>query len=198
MLLAVAALAVVLVGCGGGGSDGVAQAVDATTDRSDTASTVPAAAEDAEQAQLDFAKCMREQGIDFPDPQPDENGNLRFQMRDGTASGDREEMMEAMGECRQYLEAARPEMSAEERQEREDQQLEFAKCMREEGIDMPDPSGDGGPPSGMRDLDMDDPATAAAMEKCQEEVGGFGGPGGGPPMGSGGAGRGAGNGGSGS
>lgn len=186
-LAATALIATLLAGCGGGGGDGVAVAADAadTADTSTTATTTTDP-EDAEAAMLAFARCMREQGIDMDDPQPDEDGTLRFAMP-RPDDGDREAMRTAMEACGDLMAAARPQLSDEDRAEREEQQLAFARCMREEGIDMPDPSSNGGPGQGGTRLDMDDPATQEAMQTCQEEVGGefFGGPGGGgaPPSG---------------
>jgi hypothetical protein len=55
--------------------------------------------------------------------------------------------------------------------ELEDAGLDFARCMRGRGIDVPDPqpgagdSGQGGAPGG---LDLDDPRAQEAMEACSE------------------------------
>jgi len=75
VLLALAALA---AGCGGpGGADGVA-----TLDGTSTTVTVAQRAEegevDLEEALLAFAACMREEGIDMPDPELDAEGNVRL------------------------------------------------------------------------------------------------------------------------
>ena len=92
--------------------------------------------------------------------------------------------------CQPILEAVEgsfPELDPEQEQEMRDQALEFAECMREHGIDMPDPVfdaeggarvevnvGDGGPGAG--GIDFDDPDFQEAQEACGEE-GGFTGPG---------------------
>jgi hypothetical protein len=50
----------------------------------------------------------------------------------------------------------------------EDYQLAFAECMREHGIDLPDPSGDGSMTApAIKDMD----AFTAASGKCQEKLG---------------------------
>lgn len=49
----------------------------------------------------------------------------------------------------------------------EDYQLAFAECMREHGIDMPDPSGDGMKVPAVKDMD----AFTAASEACQKKLG---------------------------
>ncbi len=187
-VVAAAVIAIVLAGCGGG-QDGVAVAADAPAATGSATTEAPGATseEDAEEAMLAFAKCMREQGVDMDDPTPDENGTLRFDMT-RPDEGDRESMRTAMEACGDLMAAARPQVSDEDRAEREEQQLAFAKCMREQGIDMPDPSSGGGPGSSGTRIDPDDPATQKAMSACQDEVGGEmfggrGGPGGGPPPG---------------
>ncbi|MCC6832360.1 MAG: hypothetical protein IT200_13520 [Thermoleophilia bacterium] len=186
--VAFAGLALVAAGCGGDDAQGVARAEDAAASTTGTTGTSTVSQADRDEALLKFAKCMREQGVDYPDPQPDENGNLRPQRPDATGTGDRAEFQTAQEACRQYLEAARPQLTDEQRQEREDQLLAFSKCMREEGVeDFPDPSADTGPGAFRDAIDPDDPATQKALETCQERVGGFGIPGGGgaPPGGGG-------------
>lgn len=70
--------------------------------------------------------------------------------------------------------------------------LNYAKCMRDKGIDFPDPTfgSDGLPQFGANgprgDINRNDPAFEAANSACQTEVGGnffggFGGPNGTPP-----------------
>jgi hypothetical protein len=124
------------------------------------------------QAALDFAKCMREQGIDFPDPQPG-RGLLRV---GGDATP--EEMREAEQACEKYRAALEPpELSEAQQQEFKKAALEHARCMREHGVDFPDPTfsedgaarvemrrGSGGP-------DPDDEDFKAAQEACGDKLG---------------------------
>ena len=56
-----------------------------------------------------------------------------------------------------------------------DRLLEFAQCMREHGVDVPDPDpnafspgGEGGRPFG--GLDLDDADASAAFEACREAL----------------------------
>ncbi len=104
-----------------------------------TASSAPM---DPEEAQLAFAECMREHGIDMPDPGAD--GGIQIMATPETE----DEMEAAMEECQPLLENARGaiEMDPEQEAEMREQMLEFTECMREQGIDMPDPvfSDDGG------------------------------------------------------
>jgi len=106
------------------------------------ASAAPSASLDPEAAQLAFAECMRDQGIDMPDPETS-GGAGGGAVRIGGDGEDRDEFQAAMEECNHFLEQAgafRGEMDPEML----DKMVEFAGCMREHGIDMPDPQADGG------------------------------------------------------
>jgi hypothetical protein len=83
--------------------------------------------------QLDFASCMRDKGIDMPDP--DENGgSIQAPGGDG--------FMEAAQTCQDELglppaaPGGGPGMSDEEQRA---EWLEIAACFRENGVDVPDP-----------------------------------------------------------
>jgi hypothetical protein len=178
-LLALAAI--LLAGCGDSGGSGVARADDAGADSTATTggASTTAASSDPEQAQLDFARCMREQGLDFPDPQPDANGNLRFQIPAGGAGG-REAFRAAGEKCQKYLQAAGGGLPDPDDPEFQDAQLEFARCMRGEGLDFPDPTPGQGPGQGAAiRIDQDDPAVQAAFDKCAPAIQGTFGRGGG-------------------
>src|SRR3954470_23321140 len=126
--LAVASIA--LGACGGGGGDA-------------TAGTGDRRAEFREAA-LKFARCMRAHGVDMPDPRPGEGGNITMG-GPGMAPEDKNKMDAAQQACQKILESVRPpELSAEQEQRFKDQALAFARCMREHGIDMPDPQFEGG------------------------------------------------------
>jgi hypothetical protein len=151
LLLAVAAVA---SGCGSASAedDGVAAldesaATTSTTEDDDG----EAAEEDPEEAALAWAQCMREHGVDVPDPEVGEGGRLTI--RPGTGPGrrlgdvDSDAFREAMQACgRPFGGSGPPAISDEQREELQETMLEFAKCMREHGVDMPDPdfSGEGG------------------------------------------------------
>jgi hypothetical protein len=106
---------------------------------------------------------MREHGIDFPDPV---NGRFEFKMK----RGDQRKLTEAQNACRDILEKAMPPVSKEQEAEMREAALRFAKCMRQHGVDMPDPTfPEGGGtlmrmPKGMKD---DDPKLEEAQKACQ-------------------------------
>ncbi len=128
------------------GTDGVkTKAKDAATKNAD-----------AEKAGLEFAKCMREHGVDMPDPRtggPGEGGFIMVGPSDSATAtegepvagaGVPEEFRAADEACRHLLDDliqdGGPPMDAEA----QDRALKFAKCMREHGVDMPDPDFSGG------------------------------------------------------
>jgi hypothetical protein len=160
LTLPLAAASLALGACGGGDPDATAGPGDQRAE--------------AREAMLDFAKCMREHGVNMPDPQPGERGGIKIAGPDFGA--DKATMNRAEEACRKILERVRPpELSAEQEQEFKDRALEFARCMREQGIDMPDPTFgqggritqriEGGPGKG---LGPDNPRFRAAMEECEE------------------------------
>ncbi|MGY0539564.1 hypothetical protein ACW14X_18780 [Nocardioides sp. YJ-D4] len=166
--------AITLAACGGGADDG---GVATLSDKDAGSSASPSAnAEDVEQQWLDFAACMRENGVDMPDPEFTEDGGVRIQGQGGKgAMPDPEVRDKAMKAC----EDKRPEggiggpRDPEEVQEMQDRVLEFAACMRENGVNVPDPDFSGGGvmmrmPEG---IDPEDPKVQAAEKKCAEESG---------------------------
>ena len=141
-----------------------------------TASSAPA---DPEEAQLAFAECMREHGVDMPDPGAE--GGIAIEVTPETE----DEMNAAMEECQPLLENARGAIEPDPEQEAEmrEQVLEFTECMREQGIDMPDPvfSDDGGftvqaepgEGGGAESGPRADEDFQAAAEQCGGEDGGM-------------------------
>jgi hypothetical protein len=101
----------------------------------------------------------------------------------GAGDVDMEKMEEANEACRPLLADAGPmrEMSPEERQEMQDKAIEHSRCMREHGIDMPDPvfdtAGGGGAmvkidAAGKGGIDFDSEEFQEASEACGEIFGG--------------------------
>ena len=153
---------------------------------------------DPNEAALQFAKCMREQGIDMPDPQFSTDGGavggVLVQIGGpGDEPGERldpKEMEAANKECQHFMEDAAAGFdppSEEDLKKMQEDALEFSKCMRDHGIDMPDPqfSTDGGGFSisvgvgaegDSQDapvIDFDDDEFQAASEACGGPGGGF-------------------------
>jgi len=94
-----------------------------------------------EEGVLSFAQCMREEGIDFPDPTFDADGNPNFQEFD-LASENQEKFEVAFTNCEDILRNALPDefdLDPEVEAALIDASLEFSQCMRDQGIDFPDP-----------------------------------------------------------
>lgn len=153
-------------------------------------SAQPSASLDPETAQLEFAKCMREHGIDMPDPETAPGGG--FTQRIEVGKDDADKMQAAQEACDQFLPNAgnfRGELDPAQL----DKMVKFAQCMRKNGIDMPDPatngkggltfrsqgsaSGSGGPDKAASDgIDPESPEFQAAQQACRSILGTDSGP----------------------
>ena len=135
-----------------------------------------------EDAMLAFARCMREHGIDMPDP--DTSGGGPGVVKFGSAGtdgskldSDRQKFQDADKACHDLLGDAGPQnMSPQQRQEAQDQALAFSRCMREHGVNMPDPTFDGQGHVTMkidsgRGIDPSDPKFEAAQQACGSTFG---------------------------
>jgi len=178
--LALALLAAAASGCGssGSGDEGVA-AIDTGTSASGSGSgstTQQQTDEDPQEAALEWARCMRANGVDVPDPQVDGDG--RVQIRPGArgfrpGQGDQSKFQAAVEKCGTPLGNARPQLTEAQREQLQETMLGFAKCMRQHGVDMPDPdfSGGGGlfriGGPGRRGVDPSDPDFQAAQKACE-------------------------------
>ena len=124
-----------------------------------------------EEGVLDFAQCMREEGINFPDPTFDIDGNPRF---DNLEIENEEEFESAFENCEDILRNALPEqfdLDPEVEAALVDASLEFSQCMRDQGIDFPDPKPGEFGFFAFRDADIDFTSEAVqnAFEICQPE-----------------------------
>ncbi len=167
-------------------SEGVAaQEVDpeATEVESEAAETDP------EQALLKFAQCMRENGLsDFVDPTVDATGTVQWRQMFADSGIDpaSDDFQQGLDVCRHHLEglAFGGDGGGFDPTEVEDTLLEFAQCLRAEGIEVDDPelsrlvTGTGDNP-GTRlfgeAFDPTDPDVQDAVEACRGELGGLGG-----------------------
>jgi hypothetical protein len=136
-----------------------------------TASSAEDARAQFREATLEYARCMRERGFDVPDPRPGEGGGLLLEQRGPDTAARRD----ADKECRKPLEKLDPpELSDEQEQEFRDRALEFARCMRGEGVDFPDPTfgEDGRVQMRLEGEDpRQDPRFEEAFEKCGDALG---------------------------
>jgi len=140
--------------CGGSGSgsnNGVASiktASDTSTDAdSDGKDKDNNDKKNPEDAMLEFARCMREHGVDMPDPDTSGgSGVVTFKAGGAASAGtkldaDTGTFQEAHEACKDLMGDVGPmNMSPEQQQEMQDQALAFSRCMREHGVNMPDPT----------------------------------------------------------
>jgi hypothetical protein len=150
------ALTAALAACGGDGSDST-----------DTEAN-------SQDAFTNFAECMRENGVDIPDPQPGQSGFALGADAAGNIDPNDPAVQAAREKCLPELRGAIPEGERPDSSEVEDDLLAYARCMRDHGIDFPDPqvSESAGAteilaPEG---VDTNSPAFESASEACQEKL----------------------------
>jgi hypothetical protein len=140
-LLAAGALIPLAAACGGGNSNDVASLAGGPTT---TANKSKAASTDPADASLDFARCMRENGVTaFPDPQSGEAGTFGFRIgadaSTANAINPSDPVFQAAQEkCFPILEAAIPEDTQQIDPDLEDKFNQMTKCMRDAGYDVGD------------------------------------------------------------
>ena len=160
LLFATAAAALLLAGCGSITIPGLG-----TLGASPTPKAASKAAQ--EKAQLDFARCMREHGVNVPDP--GSNGPVTIQ----GGPGDQASMDAAQRACQHFLAAAGIAGGGTPDPAASDRMLKYTRCMREHGVDMPDPQQHG---SGATSIQASgapaDPAQIKAADKaCHHYLG---------------------------
>jgi hypothetical protein len=87
---------------------------------------------------LKYAKCMREHGVDMPDPQRVGTGGIKMTQK--ATPGSRGKIQAADKDCQKYMQIGGGKApSAAEQAKAKGAMLAYAKCMRGQGVDMPDP-----------------------------------------------------------
>jgi hypothetical protein len=132
----------------------------------------------AEDAALDYAKCMREHGVDVPDPKPGAGG-FGIQIQSSNPR-ENENFQDAQDACGDILQKAIPEGDRPDPAEMRDKLHEMTECLRDKGYDVPEPQvfGPGdrppdNPPEPSKELQdlMDDPDFQQAQEDCSNQAG---------------------------
>ncbi|GAB2873489.1 hypothetical protein [Lentzea nigeriaca] len=113
-----------------------------------------------------FAQCMRDNGIDMPDPKQDDKGGVMIEASPGDGSPPDEEKMKAAHEaCKKHLPNGgefKPPSPEEQ-----DKMRQNAKCMRDKGYNWPDPKFDGGGAAESIELpNLDDDKVKQDMKDC--------------------------------
>jgi hypothetical protein len=162
---AVVALTLTVAACGGGGkANGVASLGGSGKP---TATTTASGSNDRQMA-VAFARCMRQHGVNMPDPNPD---------IDWSQEGRAPRWDAAWQACRQLLPPAPTPQNSRPSPQELGQLRAFAVCMRAHGIDLSDPdptTGNmnmGGRLGGvLKDQLKDDPGYKAAEAACRDKL----------------------------
>ena len=126
------------------------------------------------QAMLNFAKCMREHGVDMPDPKFNEGGSV--QMTQNNANPEKARAAEQA--CKHFQDEVKPPPASEAQQkEMRKRALANSQCMRDHGLaNFPDPQfGEGGRMEMRLDkksgVDPQSPTFQAAQKACMKTGG---------------------------
>jgi hypothetical protein len=147
---------VLLTACSssGGGDAGIA-AADGGAGTPAPAAAAPSAT-DASSSQLAFAQCLRKQGLNVPDPNPNDPQALGQALRDIPT----DKRTAAIDACQRYLSGAAVDNSGTRQQ-----LLAYFQCLRAHGADVDDPDPTTGRPD-QKDIDaLRNPD--AAMRKAE-------------------------------
>ena len=158
-------VAVSLAGCGGTGTD--SGGVASVNGDGKAAPSAPSAA-DAKSSGLQYANCMRQNGIaNFPDPTIGDNGQVSFDVPDDIPDS---ELNKAEKKCQQFR-GAGPGGGGTNATQAE-RQRKLAQCMRDNGFpNWPDPEADGSMRVDFEKQGLsgpDDPKLKVAQDKCRE------------------------------
>lgn len=148
--------------CGGGGDgdDGVASLSEGNT----PSSTKPEQEGDDVDQMRAYAKCMREHGVDMPDPEVSQDGGIGMSVN----GGDKAKVDKADKECKHLMpNGGEPEKASPEDLDR---MRKEAQCLRDHGIDVKDPTMDD-PGIRIEGSGPDDDKFQKAMEECGDGKG---------------------------
>ncbi|MGW4061882.1 hypothetical protein ACWEGE_26640 [Amycolatopsis sp. NPDC004747] len=140
IVVAAIGAALLLSGCGAKSDDGSKVASISTPPKTGGPTAADNSGKSDEDKMRDFAKCMREHGVDMPDPKPAGDGK-GMAVTLGSKDGDTSKLDAAQTACK-HLMPNGGEMKPPSAEEL-DKMRKDAKCMRDHGIDMPDPDPSG-------------------------------------------------------
>lgn len=131
-------------------------------DAKSSAEASPTPTLDREEQALKYVECMRKNGVDMPDPGP--NGSIQMKME----KADQAKMEKAQEACRQY---APSKLSGGQMDPKQAERVRaFAQCMRDQGIDMPDPDPNNPGMIKLNGEGQDPEKLEAAQQACSEHL----------------------------
>ncbi len=144
---------------------------------SDTTSSTPTSTQSADDRMLAYAKCMRSHGVDMPDPTQDAHGNFKVTIRGHGGPGKKgarltqgpdQKTVKAMQACQKLMPGGLQKLSPADKQRLQDAALQYARCMRKHGINVPDPKvGSGGMVQIMGGPNTASPRAQKIAQQCQ-------------------------------
>ncbi|MCP4357436.1 MAG: hypothetical protein GY796_05390 [Chloroflexi bacterium] len=136
------------------------------------ATPTPAAADavlDNESLMLEFAECLRNEGLEITDPTVDSDGNIQKPELVEGATASKEEWIAAYEVCGEIIENITFEEKEVDRSAQLDQYTELAACMSEAGYDIGEPTAET-LDTWMNDfkntIDWEDPDAMEAFDTC--------------------------------
>jgi len=144
------ALLCALTACSGGGAQGTPQTGSPS---SKTQSDVL----------LQYAQCMRDNGVQIPDPKPNDPSSLYVGVDKNSPAF--QSANKVCGSILQGVVEDRKNNNGKDAQQQQDKLLALAQCLREHGVDVPDPVAGAEKPFG-DSLDRTNPAVAKAIQAC--------------------------------
>jgi len=159
--LAAAALAavVLLTGCGADEPESQVASGSGTQSQATAPSSAGPSLSRDEKA-VKFTQCLRENGLNVPDPEPGKGPMLKFGPDSGVS---REQVDKALEACKEF----NPQGEGGADPQQEENGRKFAECMRKNGVEkFPDPK------PGQRGIQIgpevgDDPDFQKAQDACQ-------------------------------
>lgn len=151
--VAVAAVGLVLAGCGGSPKDSGSDPAASGGGSSDSTKLVQ------------YAQCMREHGVpSFPDPV---NGQLQLRVTKGGPLDPSSPQFQSAQQACKSLEPPNLQGGSGQSNQQQDQMLKFVSCMRQHGVtDFPDPQNGRFVITG--GVDPNSPAFQSAMTACRK------------------------------
>ncbi len=169
LVAAVLALGAIAAGCGGSDAPEVAELPTVPQVTETAATTGTAEPGDAQDILVEFTGCLREQGLDIPDP--DFTASPVEARKSIEAAGidlDDPAVQEKIDACRPILLGILQTLSPEQIQGYREAFVAYAQCMRSSGLDVPDPDFTRGLDLFGGSIDPDDPAFAEADAECRK------------------------------
>jgi hypothetical protein len=162
IVLALCAFSLVACGDDKGSGPGVASGGGSPAPSASAGGNAPIGGQDA---QLKFAQCMRENGVNMPDPKPGEPARIT------DPNVDQARLEAATKTCQPLLQAGGGAIDPNDPAVR-DAYLKFAQCMRDHGVNMPDPG-----PNGQMQIPtgVSREKLQAAQQQCSQYMPGGGG-----------------------